>query len=375
MELLIIRTSAIGDVIHTLPAIFYLKKTIPKAQITWVVQEKAASLLKKQPFVKKLYILPNKFLKPKNLKQTLCVLRKLRKTQWDAIIDFQGLLKTSVILFSQRTFCNKFGFSKDHARESISSLFTKHHTKPAYTNIIQKNLALASDVTTNLTKSQTCPIIDETKKDFYLHFPEKTKNIVENWLKQTPSFTTTQKTNKIAIAPNTTWPSKHWPIEHWKDFLTNLNKRFRFYNRNNALQGAANATHEKRLTELYLLGEEFGESALALARHVKKHNLNVNIVPKWDLLTTAYFIKNVSLLIAPDTGLLHLADFLGTRTIGIFGPTLAKRHGPFLTEENVAAAIQIPCQHRYQKDHGKINCMQKLTPDQLCKIVLQQLNK
>lgn len=344
MEILIIRVSAIGDVIHTLPAIFYLKRTIPSAQITWVVQEKAASIIKNQPFIKHLYVLPNSFLRPKNWKKTIATISELKKTKWDAIIDFQGLTKTSLIIAP--LIGKKFGFNKEETREQISTLFTHHKTTPQYTNIIQKNLSLASHTAHTLGLIDSSPSINNLKKDFTLFTPEEKKDVVDEW------FAGVNGNTIVALAPNTTWASKHWPLEHWQGLITLL-------------------VREK--IETVLVGKEFGNQAKALALYIEENHLPIRILPKWDLLTMAYFMQSISLLIAPDTGLLHLADFLQTRTIGIFGPTLASKHGPFLTAENQRAAIQIQCPHCYAKNHGPVDCMKRLGERELFKYILREL--
>jgi lipopolysaccharide heptosyltransferase I len=329
MKILIVRVSAIGDVIHTLPAIFYLKHALPRAKISWVVQEKAASLLKNQPYIDNLYILPDKFLHAKNLKSTKNLITKLRKTSWDVIIDFQGLLKTSIIyaMLSGK----KFGFDKNHTREKLSAWFTHHKTNPNYKNIIQKNLALVSTVISTLEpKQKSCPSIDFLKKDF-------------SYTVRKPCNFTKSRLHAIALAPNTTWPSKHWPIENWKKLIDKL---------------------VSCKYEIILLGKDFGDQAEELSKYVTENNLPVMLAPKWNLETTADFIKKIDLLIAPDTGLLHLADFLGTLSIGLFCPTLASSHGPFLHKKNIVSAIQV---------HG--DCFEKLPPGQLFESISQLLIK
>jgi len=92
----------------------------------------------------------------------------------------------------------------------------------------------------------------------------------------------------------------------------------------------------------------------------------VHAPPRWNLSATAYLISKAHLLVAPDTGLLHIADFLGISTIGIFGPTSAKKHGPFLNGKNKNNVLQIKCPHVYQRTHGNPGkCMHKLSPDVL----------
>lgn len=330
MKILIIRVSAIGDVIHTLPALFLLKKQIPQAQISWVVQKKAAALLAHHPALDQVWVLPDKYLYPAQWKATAQIMREVKKTKWDAIIDFQGILKTS-FLIAQLT-GKKYGFGKEHARDSWSRFFTHHHINPQYTNIIQKNLALAAEVVDDLTHQPTCPTLHVLRHDFDLFFSEQSKEQVSKWLAHH------QAKKIIALCPNTTWESKLWPTERWQELLKLLCSHF----------------NKPGDPIIGLLGTSFtGEAAEKLIPFIKEHKLPVVIVPRMDLLTTAYLFTHASLVIAPDTGLLHIADFLGTPSLGIFGPTSKRRHGPFLTEANVKNCIQVECPHHYQKTHGK----------------------
>jgi len=314
MNILIIRVSSIGDVIHTLPAISLLKNHSDNIKISWIVQEKAAALLTKQNFLENVWVLPDKFLKPKNWYKTFKVIKNVRKTKWNAIIDFQGILKsTALILFLKG---KKFGFDKKSVRLWLTTLFTNHHVEPVYKNIIQKNLALASFTLQTLFKTTTCPTVQTLQKQLTLRVPPKTQLTGLSWLAQN------KISNSVLLSPNTTWESKHWPIEYWKKLLVKLS--------NNKLNNS-----------IVLLGKDFGECAKQLAEFITKKNLPVAIAPKWSLIETAFLIKQSKLLIAPDTGLLHLSDFLGIKTIGIFGPTQAKTHGPFLINENVKNVIQL----------------------------------
>ena len=354
MNILIIRVSAIGDVIHTLPSIFYLKTILPNVKISWIVQKKAASLIANQPFLEKIYVLPDKYLYPSNWSKTIKIIKQINQIKWSAIIDFQGIIKTSILLLTLKG--KKFGFDKIHARLGLTALFTKYHTIPVFTNIIQKNLSLVSNVTSTLLPEQTtcCPSIQSFKKNFFLKIPNNYKQKVQQWLK----INNIKKC--ILLIPNTTWPSKHWPIEHWRSFLL-------------LLESYLQKTSSDYST--VLVGKNFGNQANKLSEFIQQKQLKTAIAPNWNLLITASLIAQSKLIVAPDTGLLHLADFMGTKTIGIFGPTLVKKHGPFLLDENKKNAIQIKCPHLYKKHHDGKDCMNKLLPIQLFKIVLRIINK
>ncbi len=335
------RVSAIGDVIHTLPCVFLLKKLLPNARISWVVQQKAASLLIGQPFLERVYVLPDHFLYPKNMRTTLRITKELRAVQWDGIIDFQGLTKTSMLL----TFLygKKYGFDKNNARWSLSTLFTDHQTTPVFSNIVQKNLSLAADAAYDLAPYKSCPAVHTMQPAFQLSVQEHDKQAVQGWLhdNQIASF--------IALCPNTTWASKHWPTEHWVDIAEQL---------------AQQASKERPLV---IVGSSFGQAAKDLVKELSNNNIPFYIMPSWHLAMTGYALTHARLVIAPDTGLLHLCDYLGIKTIGIFGPTSKKQHGPFLDGDNVQQAIQIACPHFYKKEHGDgdVNCMTLFTPNDM----------
>ena len=304
MNILIIRVSAIGDVIHTIPAIFLLKHYFPHARIHWIVQKKTAVLLYGQPFLDHVWVLPDKFLSPSQWNKTIEVVKEVRSYRWDAIIDFQGLLKTSILIALLQGV--KYGFNHIHVREKISTLFTRYHDAPIYTNIVQKNLSLASTVARRFGDIAKSPSLEELKKTFDLCVSDDKKRCVNEWL------TDNKITNYMLLCPNTTWPSKHWPEQHWVSFIELFLKS------------------NMEVTPI-LVGTIFGPAAQEIATRCHAKNIDIRICPAWDLLTISYLIKHTKLLIAPDTGLLHLADFLGIPAIGIFGPTNKLKHGPFWT--------------------------------------------
>jgi heptosyltransferase-1 len=332
MKILILRVSAIGDVVHTLPVIFLIKKICPQARISWLVQKKALPIIANQPFLENIWVLPNNFLYPQKWWSAIKITKQIRKTKWDAILDFQGIVKTSII--SLILTGKRYGFDAKNSRVSFTSLFHTHKTNPVYKNIIQKNLALASDMLYEKKLCQTSPCIEQLKSTFNLYFTDQEKKTVETWLQ------INNITNPILFAPNTTWPSKQWPTESWLHILKKMNEN-----------------NKNKKHSILLLGKDFGKQAKYLSEQIQEKNLSIHIVPRWDLLTTAYLITKSYLTIAPDTGILHIADFLNKKTIGIFCPTSAKKHGPFLKKENIENAIQVPCPHHYQKTHDKIGKM------------------
>ncbi len=357
MNILIVRVSAIGDVIHTLPALHLIKHVLPTANIDWVVQKKASSLLVAEPRLRHVWELPDHFLVPRNILKTLSVINKLREYNWDAIVDFQGIHKTSLLIgcLSGRV----FGFSRAYARAASTAWFSDEWATPESSgHIVQKNLALARLTCERLTGGfWQEPKLNDLQKSFTIAVSEQEQQSVDVWIngRITKPF--------VILAPNTTWPSKHWPLAYWQELVKML------------------ACSEK--FDVLLAGRQFiGQQAEQIAVYAAQHQVLVHIIPPWPLHVMAHVIKRASLVVAPDTGLLHLADFLGSSTIGLFGPTHGIKHGPMLVHPDHRYLCQVDCPHHYKKVHGhgkglqNEDCMYKLAPgivyDQVVRLIHQK---
>lgn len=353
MRILIIRVSSIGDVIHTIPAIFLIKYYQPEAQISWVVQRKVASLLDTMPFLENRWILNDSFLAPRNIAHTIKTVKSIKQFEWDAIIDFQGLLKTVPIVAPLTG--KKFGFSWACVREGLSTLCTNHRTTPICRNIIQKNLALVDATLEFFNKKVCCPTLETLKSTIQLSFPQSTQTPVNSWL------AANNIENFIILCPNTTWQSKEWPTEVWQECINKLKRAIPTY-------------------RIVLLGASHGHQAKDIATWAKNNCIALDVAPGWDLVSAAYCVSKAKLIVAPDTSFLHLADLLSVPAIGIFGPTCAKQHGPLLSALNQHNTFQIECPHRYKKLHKnnfwalkQQNCMFTLSPDIVVSRILNNI--
>lgn len=322
MKILIIRVSAIGDVVHTLPSVFLLKQLLPGCSISWVVQKKAADLLIDQPLFDHIWVLPDHYLAPSHCAATIATMHEIRRHRWDAIIDFQGLLKTSLIMLILHG--KKFGFSRVHARSGFTTLCTHDQHTPEYTNIVQKNLSLASHVAYALHPYDKCPSVEVLAKDFVFEVSQGKQHVVEAWCKKNVHQEFFHK-KIVLLTPNTTRAEKHWPVEHWVELV-------QLWARHKEASGQVT---------FMLVGKDHGAAARDVYKGCLERGIELVSLPGWDLATLAYFVKQAALVVAPDTGVLHLADFLGTQTIALFGPTKKEMHGPFWQTRNIHNAYQI----------------------------------
>ena len=148
MRILIVKLGSIGDVVHTLPALAAIRKGLPQSKISWVVERRAAEILRDNPILDRLIEVDTKALRRglmsgETLRAPRQQLRQLRASAFDLALDFQGLLKSASIarLSGARRI---FGFSSDGLREPASRvLLSKTISISKNSHVIQKNLTLA----------------------------------------------------------------------------------------------------------------------------------------------------------------------------------------------------------------------------------------
>lgn len=129
-NILMVKLSAIGDVIHTLPALNAIKRQYPNARITWLVEEAAASLLEGHPALDRVIVSKRKRWlrglsgpsRVQHLKAAGAFLRELRDTRYDMVLDFQASLKGGILIALARS-RRKIGFGKGLEHQEQSHLF------------------------------------------------------------------------------------------------------------------------------------------------------------------------------------------------------------------------------------------------------------
>ena len=128
MNILIIKLSSIGDVVHTLPSLAALRSLYPKSRISWIVEEEVYDLVQDNPLLNEaipysrqrwLHNLTHLSLLPETVREIYSFFKKIRLQDYDVVIDFQGLLKSGILVFLCRG-KRKVGYN--HTRE-FSYLF------------------------------------------------------------------------------------------------------------------------------------------------------------------------------------------------------------------------------------------------------------
>lgn len=305
MKILIVKTSSLGDIIHTFPALEYLKKKYPQAQIDWVVEAPFSELLEANPYVDHVIKINTKtWRKGKALGSLLKFIKNLRSVSYDLLIDFQGNTKSAfVTLFAKAK--TKVGFGKEAASEWPNLLVTNYKVNPEPSvNVRQENLALVQsyfqDPNLFCSKGIELKISDIEKKTLEsicaAHFLAK----------------------KIMICPGSVWKNKRMNLSSWIDFLRNSDKAENRY---------------------FLTWGNEEEKTLALEIQ-KAFPDKAFLVEKMSLSALQNLMQAMDLVIAMDSLPLHLAGTTSVPTFGIFGPSSALKYSP---EGQHHSYFQGPC--------------------------------
>ena len=124
MKIAIVKLSALGDIIHTMIALQFIKNHYPDSQIDWIVDQQFKSVLENNPHIRKIHTVS--FKKAKKEKSILSILKELNKVrasgEYDLVVDAQGLIKSAIVtrMISAKKY---IGFGKKSIREPLASVF------------------------------------------------------------------------------------------------------------------------------------------------------------------------------------------------------------------------------------------------------------
>lgn len=292
---LVVRLGSLGDIVHTLPAVAALRDSFPGARIDWLVERKWAALLDGNP----------------DLNETLtldrgswgvlqdCV-RRLRAMQYTCAIDFQGLCK-SAILAALSGAPRRVGFNWHAAREGVAALlYTQRAPCPAG-HVVEQNLALAEAAGARKTVCR---------------FPVKAPPEAEAEVSR--QLASRSLSHFFVLSPSGGWRSKCWPPERYGELCRELERRYGW-------RGVVN----------HGPGEEEVAAAVCRAAAPAKPLLLSTDIPQLMAL-----LRRAKVVVAGDTGPLHLAVALGTPVVGLYGPTDPQRNGPYSREDIVLRKAQ-----------------------------------
>ncbi len=336
MNILIIKLSAIGDVIHTLPALAALRKLYPKAHITWVVEELSADLLKNHPLLDRV-IISHRTSWIRDVKhgrliwpflEMVTFIRALRERRYDLVIDFHGLLKSSaVVLLSGGK--RKLGYD---SMQELSGFFVNE-------KIPQDMNKHAVDRYLDFPRYLgAC----EMKQKFLIPVKEENRIRIEELLK---AHHMDAQIGFVAVNPVALWKTKLWE-----------NQKF--------------ALLCDRIIDELKVGIVFTGSGKKEIREIQQFMKRpaANLGGETTLSDLACLHRRARLVVTTDTGPMHLAAAVGAPLIALFGPTDPARTGPYGDDHTVIRG-NLPCSPCFKKKCKTNECMKEITVEEVFEAV------
>ena len=333
MHILIVKTSAIGDVVHTLPALHSLRRHYPAARIDWLIEEAAADIVTGHPALDRLLVSKRKrwgqALRrgPERLRawrEMLAFIRELRATRYDLLIDFQGLLKSGVLVGLSRA-VRKVGFGRGMDHAEASYLFLNEKIPPVDMNIhaVQRELMLLAAIGI------------------------KTEEVVFDVPLSPDHF---QQINALLLARGITDPSRVAPINPVATWPTKLWDNGKFAQVADWLAGQG-------LSVVFTGGR--GDRPVIDDIMARMHQPAVSLAGDTTLKTLAALYQQAPLVVSTDTGPMHIAAAVGTPVVAVFGSTAPWRTGPY-GEGHQVVRLDLLCSPCLKRECAHRRCMTEL---------------
>jgi len=350
VKILIVKTSAIGDVIHTLPALLSLRAHYPDAHIAWLVEETAADLITGHPALDRVLVARRKaWLTDLRAGRVLRALREfvrfvriVRDTRYDLIIDFQGLLKSAVwVLLAKGVRKAGFGRGMEHAELSYVVLNEPVPAVEMNQHAIERELLLLKGIGVPATGVRyELPVSPEDASEAAALL--RASGIGE-------------QDRVVAINPMARWPTKLWEPAHFA--------------------AVADRLEEQGIRVVFTGGAQDQSSIDEICRLMSSKSRRLD--GRTNLKTLASIFRRTQVLLTTDSGPMHLAAAIGTAVVALFGPTAPWRTGPYGPGHTVLRA-GISCSPCFKKDcrtadYEERACMKRLSVDEVVRAVLEKL--
>ncbi len=294
-RILLVKPSALGDVIHTLPVAATLRRRYPNIRLDWLVEEEAADLVRGHPAVAEVVVSGRRrwlrqFRNPVQIPRTLGEVGRfavdLRRRRYDAVLDLQGLFKSALYVLATGASI-RVGFAE--GREGAPRVLNHRVVAPPQpVHAVERYLALAAAV------DATEPV-----REFHIALgPED--------LAAARSRFTAIPRPRVVLHPAARWRTKLWEVERWRELTASL-----------LAEGMG----------VILTGSRQDE---ALAARIV-NGLSPppqSLVGRLTLKELVAVLRDVELMITVDSGPMHIAAAVGTPVVALFGPTDPLRTGP-----------------------------------------------
>ena len=351
MNILFVRLSYIGDILHATPAARWIKEQYPDAKLHWIVTPSMVELLEGNPYVDEIipwerdeYEAHSKKLHIPTMWRMWWELKaKLEPYKFDVAVDVQGRLITGLVLLASGAPI-RLGLG---GTKELNWLFTNYKTKPSTDHVIKRYVEVAQLLKEAVTKQANLETPLKTvdngldhetlhtvsaKKMYHMDFyvPSKLHTWAEEQWKTIDNHSSlnrgeVEKPLRVGLVLGTSWATKEWPQEKWYSLIKSLQYRANFV----CLGGPKEATQYKPLLDS-LVTEGIDQIML-------------NMLGQTTLQEVGALIESCDIVVTADTGSLHIALALNKPVVALFGPTDPKLWGPLTGTFKVLVNDELDC--------------------------------
>jgi 3-deoxy-D-manno-octulosonic-acid transferase/heptosyltransferase-1 len=333
MEILVVKMSALGDVIHALPIIPALKSSFPDARIHWLVEESAAPLIRLHSGIDETYVFPRRRWAEHGrhpnkwgavFGEIRDLIRELKGLQYDLAIDLQGLLKSGIWMQLVEA-TRKVGFNG--SREGSRMFVTERicvprdgiHAVERYLRMVEAIGADLSDV------------------DFGLSPPGDARDRISEILDQAGESC---PKSYAVIVPSARWETKEWSACRFAELADRLVEDLDLQ----IVMTGISGEHAKT------------ENIMRMMKHQP-----IDLAGKTDVHALMALLEGARVVISVDSGPMHLAAALGTPVVALFGPTAPWRTGPYGRGHRIIRA-SVACSPCFRRECSSKVCMDRIDP-------------
>ena len=326
-KILIIKPSALGDIVHSLPFLDTVKRCYPQASIHWVVARGLHTFLEGHPLIDRLWIIDKeKWKRPGNFRQTIREIaalgKGLRQERFDLSVDLSGLLRSGLItLVANAEY--KLGFKE---ADEGSALFYSHR--------IHGSMKIhAIDRYLKIAEAMGCPV-------GAIRYPFAP-------YQETPAISKDLPREYVVMTPSAGKEANRWPAERFGQLAARLD-----------------------LPALLIGGKSDQAVADEVAQHAK--GKAISLAGQTSIKELIPIIANAKYFITNDTGPMHIAAALGVPVFAIFGPANPDRTGPY-GEQHTIIREELPCSPCYAwKPCDNWQCMEAISVERVLKIIREK---
>jgi len=334
MNILIVKLSAIGDVVHTLPALNAIRKHYPDAHIAWLVEDAAYGILEGHKALDRIIVSKRKkwvkglrtASRLNSIREAYRFIMELRDTHYDLVIDFQALLKSAVLIALAKG-KQKIGFDKGMEHMEHSYLFLKKRVPP----VDMENHAL-------LRGLMLLEALGIASDEIIFHFPvfDQDRHRMNDLL---DGHGVNPLYRIVAINPVAKWETKLWGSKKFACLADKLRQRY-----------------DAEL--VFTGGEEDQETIQDILSGMKGDA--VNLAGETTLKMLAALYEKAKFVVSTDTGPAHVAAAVGTPIVALFGPTAPWRTGPFGEGHEIIRA-DLECSPCFKRRCETKACMEQIS--------------